>query len=149
MTRSKRMQSVVDVTVNGERKAARRLGDLQQRLLAAEQRYAELLRYREDYTQQFANGGSLTVARLQDYRIFLDRLNQAVDQQQQAVVRAQQDCEKQRQCWMEIRSRVQALGKVVTRYRVEERSDTERREQKESDAQSQYPHPHSRKAEDE
>ncbi len=137
MTRSKRMQSVVEVTASGERESARLLGELQKRVQAAEQRHQELIRYREDYTKQFANGGSLTAARLQDYRIFLGRLNQAVDQQQQLVERAKKDCDKQRQCWMEIHTRVQALGKVVTRYRDEERGDNERREQKDSDAQAQ------------
>ena len=96
MTRSKRMQSVVEVTANNERESARVLAELQKRVLAAEQRYQELIRYRDDYTQQFASGGSLSVARLQDYRIFLGRLNQAVEQQQQLVERAQQDCAKQK-----------------------------------------------------
>lgn len=133
MTRSKRMQSVVEITANREREAARRLGDLQQRLQAAEQRLDELIRYREEYTQQFANGGSLTTARLQDYRSFLGRLNLAVDQQRAVVERTQQDCAAQRECWLEIRGRVQALDKVVSRYRSAERSDHERREQKEAD----------------
>jgi flagellar FliJ protein len=57
------------------------------------------------------------------------------------VERARQDCAKQRQRWMEIHTRVQALGKVVTRYRDEERSDNDRREQKDSDAQSQHSRP--------
>lgn len=137
MTRSKRMQSVVEVTASSERESARALGELQKRVLVAEQRYRELIRYREDYTQQFADGGSLTVARLQDYRIFLGRLNQAVDQQQKLVERAQQECDKQRERWMEIHTRVQALSKVVIRYRDEERNGNERREQKDSDAQAQ------------
>lgn len=131
------MQSVVEVTASSERESARALGELQKRVQAAEQRYQELIRYREDYTQQFANGGSLTVARLQDYRIFLGRLNQAVEQQQKLVEHAQQECDKQRQRWMEIHTRVQALSKVVVRYRVEERNNNERREQKDSDAQAQ------------
>lgn len=137
MTRSKRMQSVVEVTASSERESARALSELQKRVQAAEQRYQELIRYRDDYTQQFANGGSLTVARLQDYRIFLGRLNQAVDQQQKLVEAAQQECDRQRQRWMVIHTRVQALSKVVTRYRDEERNDNERREQKDSDAQAQ------------
>lgn len=137
MTRSKRMQSVVEVTANREREAARRLGDAQKRVEAAEQRLQELLLYRDDYTQQFANGASLTAARLQDYRIFLGRLNQAVDQQLQLLERARQDCEAQRRRWMDIHTRTQALDKVVSRYRDEERSDNERREQKESDQHTQ------------
>ncbi len=133
MTRSKRMQPVVDVTVQREREAAKRLGEAQQRVQAAEQRLDELVRYRDEYTQQFANGGSLTAARLRDYRVFLDRLNQAVEQQRTLLARAQQEAETHRQRWLDSRTRVQALGKVVERYRDQERSQHERRLQKESD----------------
>lgn len=133
MTRSKRMQPVVEVTQQREREAAKRLGEAQQRVQAAEQRLDELVRYRDEYAEQFASGGSLTAARLRDYRIFLDRLNQAVDQQRALVARAQQEAEAQRQRWLDIRTRVQALDKVVERYRGEERSQHERRLQKESD----------------
>lgn len=139
MTRSKRMQPVVEVTVNREREAARRLGELRQRQQAAEQRLQELIQYREDYARQFAAGGSLSAARLQDYRVFLGRLNQAVEQQQALVERARQDCVAQQTRWMELHTRVQALGKVVSRYRDSERSDRDRREQKEADQRALTP----------
>jgi flagellar FliJ protein len=133
MTRSKRMQPVVNVTANREREAAQRLGECQQRVQAAEQRLEELTHYREEYTQQFANGGSLNAARLQDYRLFLDRLNQAVEQQRGILERAHAECAGLRQRWLDLRTRTQALDKVVERYRVEERSDQDRRDQKETD----------------
>ena len=133
MTRSKRMQPVVDVTVQREREAAKRLGEAQERLQAAEQRLEELTRYREEYARQFAAGGTLGAARLRDYRVFLDRLNQAVEQQRGLLARARQEADTQRQRWLDMRTRVQALGKVVERYRDEERSHQERRLQKESD----------------
>lgn len=133
MTRSKRMQPVVEVTVQREREAAKRLGEAQQRMQATEQRLDELVRYRDEYTQQFANGGSLTAARLRDYRVFLERLNQAVEQQRALVTRARQEADAQRQRWLDSHMRVQALGKVVERYRDEERGHQERRLQKESD----------------
>jgi flagellar protein FliJ len=138
MTRSKRMQSVVEVTANRERDAARRLGDLQHREQAAVQRLEELIRYREEYTQQFADGVSLPAARLQDYRVFLSRLNQAVEAQQTLVARARQECAAQRSRWLDIRSRVQALGKVALRYRDAERDEHDRREQKETDQRSSH-----------
>ena len=133
MTRSKRMQPVVNVTANRERDAAQRLGECQQRVQAAEQRLEELIRYREEYTQQFASGGSLNTARLQDYRLFLSRLNQAVEQQRGFLQRACAECADLRQRWLDLHTRAQALDKVVERYRDEERSDQGRRDQKESD----------------
>lgn len=139
MTRSKRMQPVVEVTANREREAARRLGELRQRQQAAEQRLQELTHYREEYARQFAGGGSLGAARLQDYRIFLGRLNQAVEQQQALVERARQECAAQQARWMELHTRVQALDKVVSRYRDSERSERDRREQKEADQRALNP----------
>lgn len=133
MTRSKRMQPVVNVTANREREAAKRLGECQQRIHAAEQRLAELIKYREEYTQQFASGGSLNTARLQDYRAFLNRLNQAVDQQGHQVAQVSHECEGLRQRWLALHVRAQALDKVVERYRGEERSEQDKREQKDSD----------------
>lgn len=133
MIRSKRMQPVVNVTANREREAAKRLGECQQRIQAAEQRLAELIKYREEYTQQFASGGSLNTARLQDYRAFLNRLNQAVDQQRHQVTQVSHECEGLRQRWLALHVRAQALDKVVERYRGEERSEQAKREQKDSD----------------
>ncbi|MFN2308639.1 MAG: flagellar export protein FliJ [Gammaproteobacteria bacterium] len=139
MTRSKRMQPVVEVTALREREAARRLGELLQREQADEQRLQELTQYRDDYTRQFASGTSLGAARLQDYRIFLGRLNQAIVQQQAVVERARQACAAQRAHWLALQTRVQALDKVVTRYRDRERSDQDRREQGESDQRAHTP----------
>jgi flagellar FliJ protein len=133
MTRSKRMQPVVNVTTNREREAAQRFGECQQRVQAAEQRLDELTRYREEYTQQFANGGSLNAARLKDYRLFLSRLNQAVEQQRGFMEHALTECAALRQCWLDLHTRAQALDKVVERYRDEERGDQDRRDQKETD----------------
>ncbi len=133
MTRSKRMQPVVNVTANREHEAAKRLGECQQRILAAEQRLGDLLQYREEYTQQFAAGVSLNTARLQDYRVFLERLNQAVDQQRHQVIQVSHECEGLRQRWLALHVRAQALDKVVERYRGEERSEQDKREQKDSD----------------
>lgn len=133
MTRSKRMQPVVSVTANREHEAAKRLGECQKRILAAEQRLVELINYRDEYTQQFASGTSLGAARLQDYRVFLGRLNQAVDQQRHQVTVVSHECEGLRQRWLTLHVRAQALDKVVERYRGEERSDQDKREQKDSD----------------
>jgi flagellar FliJ protein len=137
MTRSKRMQPVADVAVRREREAAARLGECQQREQACVQRLEELQRYRDEYTRRFADGGSLSAARLCDYRTFLERLNQAIEQQGDLLARARRDCEAQRRRWLDLHGRAEALGKVVSRYRGEERAGQERREQQELDQRTQ------------
>jgi len=133
VSRSTRMQPVAEVALRREREAAARLGECQRREQAGVQRLEELRRYRDEYTRQFAAGGSLGAARLRDYRAFLDRLNQAVEQQGELLLRVRRECETQRRRWLDLHGRAEALGKVVERYRVEERAGEERREQKELD----------------
>lgn len=51
--RAARLAPVVDMASKAERDAATQLGRCQQQLLAAQQKLAELERYRNDYQQQW------------------------------------------------------------------------------------------------
>ena len=139
MTRSKRMTPVVKVAENREQAAARLLGEARQRLEQQQRKLEELTTYRDQYSREFqhCSGQGMGVARLQDFRLFLARLNQAIEQQQRVVERCRQDCERQRLNWVDSRTRTQALGKVVDRYQREERHQAERREQHETDERAQ------------
>jgi flagellar FliJ protein len=142
MTRSKRMIPVVKVAENREQAAARVMGEAQQRLAAQLRKLEELITYRDQYSSEFQqrSGQGMGVARLQDYRLFLARLNDAIQHQERVVERCQQDVERQRRHWMSTRTRTQALGKVVDRYRREEQRVVERREQHDTDERAQRIH---------
>ncbi len=135
MTRSKRMDPVVQVAESRERDAARQLGEWQGRLAQHEARLAELLSYRDDYARQFEStgGNGLGAQRLQDYRAFLERLNSAVRQQEDVLAHTRGEIARLRSRWLDKRTHAKALDKVVERYREDERRAAERREQNESD----------------
>ncbi|MCA1806069.1 MAG: flagellar export protein FliJ [Xanthomonadaceae bacterium] len=135
MTRSKRMTPVVKVAENREQAAARILGEARQRLEQQQRKLDELGTYRDQYSSEFQqrSGQGMGVACLQDFRVFLARLNEAIEQQQRLVERCRQESERQRLNWLSTRTRTQALGKVVDRYRREERHQAERREQLDTD----------------
>ncbi|MAT65568.1 MAG: flagellar export protein FliJ [Gammaproteobacteria bacterium] len=135
MTRSKRIQPVVDVAERREQEQARRLGAARRELEQQRQQLDQLILYRDEYARQFEQSGNsgLSVARLQDYRVFLSRLNLAIDQQRERIARSEQACEEQRRHWLASRTRAQALDKVADRYREEEHQARERRAQSESD----------------
>lgn len=139
MTRSKRMTPVVKVAENREQAAARVLGEARQRLEQQQRKLDELITYRDQYSQEFQqrSGQGMGVARLQDFRVFLARLNEAIEQQRRLVERCHQNCERQRLQWVASRTRTQALGKVVDRYQREERRAAERREQHDTDERAQ------------
>ena len=138
MTRSKRMNPVVRVAEHREKDAARRLGEAQKRLHDQQARLRELIGYRDEYNLKFQRtcSAGVDVKQLQEYRLFLSRLNDAIAQQQRVIVKAERDVEQARAGWMSTRTRSQALDKVRDRFIDSERREAERREQADLDERS-------------
>jgi flagellar FliJ protein len=129
------MKPVRQVAASREQQAARNLGEAQERLAAQERKLEELIEYRDQYAVQFKAEGGLgfDAVRMQDFRVFLNRLNQAIEQQRGVIELCRQDCVRSRDRWLRDRTRSEALEKVVDRYRDEERREEERREQRSAD----------------
>ena len=139
MTRSKRMQPVQHVAQGREQDAMYKLGQSQQFLDAQKAKLEELRAYRDQYANDFALSGEngVSATRVQDYRIFLGRLGEAVRQQEALIAQCEAQHEQTRQQWVASRSHNQAIGKVIQRYQAEENIVEERREQQEQDERSQ------------
>lgn len=135
MTRSKRMQSVQHLAQNREQAAVKKLGESQQYLDAQRARLAELRVYRDQYARGFEStgGAGLDALRVQEYRVFLGRLNEAIQQQEAAIAQCAARHEETRQQWIATHSHSQAIDKVVERFRQQERAQQERTEQQELD----------------
>jgi len=133
------MEPVQRVAESREQAAVRELGQSQQHLAAQEARLEEFLSYREQYTKSFQASGEagFGAARLQEYRVFLGRLNDAIRQQEEVIIQCRAQCEAVRQRWIESRTHSQAIDKVMDRYREDEYKQQERREQKDQDERSQ------------
>ena len=141
MTRSKRMKPVQQLAQRRERKAVQKLGQSQQYLQAQQAKLEELRAYRDQYARDFEASGcdGLGAMRVQDYRIFLSRLSEAVRQQEAVIAQCCARHEQTRQQWMESRGQSQTFDKLVDRYRLEENKQLERKEQKEQDDRAQRP----------
>lgn len=135
------MQPVQRLAEGREKDAVARLGQSQQYLDAQKAKLDELRAYREQYARDFAASAEngLDAGRVRDYRIFLNRLGEAIRQQEVLVTQSLSAHEQTRQAWVETRSQMQAIDKVVERYRVDERKQHERREQREADERAQRP----------
>lgn len=142
MTRSKRMQPVQRVAKNREQNAVQELGQSQQNLDAQRARLEELRAYRDQYARDFeqSGGSGLGAARVRDYRIFLNRLGEAIRQQENLIEQCCSQHQQTRRQWLETRSHSQAIDKVVHRYRREEHRRQERREQQEQDERTLHTH---------
>ena len=89
MTRSKRMRPVQQLAQSREQKAVQKLGQSQQHLQAQQAKLEELRAYRDQYARDFEawGGAGLGAIRMQDYRVFLSRLGEAIRQQETAIAR--------------------------------------------------------------
>ncbi len=111
----------------------------QQRLIAAQQVAAaqadQLLAYRRDYEQrwatQFQTRGAMELVHC--YRGFMDRLTQAVEQQQRVASHATHQLDLARSALLAAELRVATVRKLIERRVLEERVVQNRQEQKTSD----------------
>jgi flagellar protein FliJ len=134
MSRSERMEPIRDLAASRERDAGAAMSAARAAVEAADKQLELLRRYRDDYAQQNAPGaGSVDLVRLQNHRAFLDRLNEAVRQQEQRVEQARRQLDRMTEAWRERRVEAAALGRAVERFREDERRAADHREQRELD----------------
>ena len=135
MTRTQRIQPVQRIVDDREREQAKAVAVARQKVAEAEAKLAELARYREDYHRGFQTeaAGGASGLRLRDFRLFLARLDEALRQQEQIVLRSKSEQEQQMRLWLESQRRAKALGIVVDRWRGDERRAAERQDQRETD----------------
>ena len=142
MAPSDRFKPVHNLARNKEQCAAKQLGASQKSLLEAEAKLGELVKYRQDYLEQFQIAGQagMSAGRLQEYQTFLSRLNDAIRHQESLVQAGHADRQSKKDQWLRRRTRSEALGKVVERYVEAERQQQEKQEQKETDEHAQRSH---------
>ncbi len=137
------MEPVVRVAGRREEDAARELAQQRELLARHEAQLQELLGYRNEYLERLrdqAGSVGVSASRLQDYRVFLDKLDTAIRQQERIVAHQQREVDRFHQRWLELRTRCNAMDKAVERMRREERREADRREQSESDEHASQRH---------
>ncbi len=138
MTRNKPLVTVAKIATDRERNAAREMGHSQAELDVHAARLDELNNYRRQYLQQFqvASKQGLGVVQLQEYQIFLGRLDDAIKQQQKLLEGSRLTHEERQKLWLGLRGKVKALDKIIHKRQQQQLAEQGRREQSESDDQS-------------
>jgi flagellar protein FliJ len=135
MNRSQRLAQLRS-EMEGQRRALdQRLRSAEQRAAEAEARADELRLYRDEYANGFTAraAAGFAGAGLRDYQAFLARLDEAVRQQDQLVLRAAAELEFERQRWRDAAVQVKAVEAVGARWDAEEQRADQRREQRNTD----------------
>lgn len=104
----------------------------QQAVVDAQLQLEQLIEYRAEYNNGRVNGG-LMASQLRDYQMFLEKLNQSIDQARLNIQNKKLQCEQQKLLWLKSRSRSKALDVVITKYQKQEAVIEARIEQKEQD----------------
>ncbi len=123
-----------------ERDAARAAWEAAQRSAGeASAQAAQLVSYRSDYStrwsQRFSQQASIEILRC--YHSFVDRLDQAVAQQNHVAARAQTQCDALQQQLCQCEIRVASVQRLIERRIAAEKLHTDRREQKTLDEAAQ------------
>ncbi|MGD8911619.1 MAG: flagellar export protein FliJ [Candidatus Thiodiazotropha sp.] len=139
MSPSKRLKPVQRFAASKEQEAARMMGQAKKSLQQEEAKLDQLNLYHQEYLIRFqqmsAKGMSST--QLQEYRAFLAKLDEAIKQQQEVVAASAVNHSSTKNTWKKKHSRTQALNKAVERFRKQEQTVADKREQKENDEHSQ------------
>jgi flagellar FliJ protein len=135
MRRSKRMQPVAEMAQQHAQDAAQNLAIHQQRFYERQAQLDELVAYRDDYALRLQQRGmeGLNAMQMQDYNLFLGRLNRAIDHQQDALKSASLELDNKRRVWEEKHQNSMAIVKVVNRHLQQEQRDATHQDQRESD----------------
>jgi len=136
--RSKRIQPIAKHADQLQQQAVQIFVVAQQAVVDAQLQLEQLIEYRSEYNNGRVSG-SLSVIQLRDYQVFLNKLNQSIDQARINIINKKQLCEQQKLNWLKTRSRSKALDAVIVKYQVQEAQIEARIEQKEQDEFSSRP----------
>lgn len=141
--RIQRLQLLVTLAQRKRKEAERLLAESQQRVRDAEQGLQQLKAYQLEYQQQFtATGrGGMTINEIQIHQGFINRLNGAGEQQQQALVQSRAQLERVEAYWRQTLAHDKAMQKLLERAQQEASARADKRLQQQIDERSQHIRP--------
>jgi flagellar FliJ protein len=135
MVRSKRLQPVQRLANQAAERQALVLQQAQKVAASAQDKLDQLCEYRLDYLARLRQReqGAIDLRHLQEGRVFLTKLTEAIAIQAQEVSRANQQLSKQRQELISLQQKCQSFDGLVDRYQVMERHEADRLDQLRAD----------------
>ncbi|MHB8723382.1 MAG: flagellar export protein FliJ [Steroidobacteraceae bacterium] len=133
MMKSKRFEPIRKIASTSAKDLSRAMGEAGRNVAELEGKVQQLKSHRDDYLRNSQSAGPIDAVKLQNYRMFLERLGDALRQQLKLLDAARAEYEKRRALWSEKRIEAESLGRVVDRFRKEERHAADTREQREGD----------------
>ena len=135
MARRFPLQPLLDLAHERVDAATQRLALLKQRWQLHEDKLAQLFAYQDEYRQRLADSMRLGVEmhRMQDFQVFLKKLEVAIRQQKLEVQQAQFVWEESQRAWLEERRKLKTFDILRERHLKGETQRENRLEQREQD----------------
>jgi flagellar FliJ protein len=134
MMKSKRFEPIQEIASTSAKDLSRAMGEAARKVADLERQLLQLKSYRDEYVRNSTQSSAgIDAVKLQNYRMFLDRLGEAMRQHSKNLDNARAEYEKRRVLWSEKRIEAESLGRVVDRFRKEEQHAADQREQREGD----------------
>lgn len=134
MMKSKRFEPIQEIASSSANDLSRSMAEAGRKVADLEHQLEQLQTYRDEYVRNSTqSSGAIDAVKLQNYRSFLDRLGEALNQHLKSLDMARKEFEKRRAQWSEKRVEAESLNRVVDRFRKEEQHAADRKEQREGD----------------
>jgi flagellar FliJ protein len=134
MMKSKRFEPIQEIAATSAKDLSRSMGEAGRKVADLERQLQQLQTYRDEYVRNSTqSAGAIDAVKLQNYRSFLDRLGEALNQHLKSLDLARKEFEKRRAQWSEKRMEAESLNRVIDRFRKEEQYAADGREQREGD----------------
>ena len=134
MMKSKRFEPIQEIAATSANDLSRAMAEAGRKVADMERQLEQLQSYRDEYVRNSTqSAGAIDAVKLQNYRSFLGRLGEALNQHLKSLDTARKEFEKRRAQWSEKRTEAETLNRVIDRFRKEEQYAADGREQREGD----------------
>jgi flagellar FliJ protein len=132
------LNTLIELATTEVDDAAVRLGRAVRAVEDAQQKLGLLAGYRDDYAQRFQNtmANGFTPMAYRNFQGFMDKLDQAINGQQQLVRDAERRVEHERGAWRECERKRISYDALASRAKTAADQKTAKREQKQTDEQA-------------
>ncbi len=132
MASSHALATLMELVERELEQAAERLGHANRALMEAEEKSGMLHGYRQDYVDNFARmaGKGLPKEAYGNYQNFLGKLEQAIRGQEEVILNARYQVEKERALWQEVQRKKLSYEVLIDRQEKKAHQQMQRKDQK-------------------
>lgn len=135
MKKSQRFATIAELAKSKEQAAAIALGKSNRVHAENIKKLQSLKQYRVEYARKFSQDGQsgMQVNTMHTYKNFIEGIDKAIAELKIQTLESEQQCRQARKIWQHVHSKTEIMNSTVERYKKQEASDDNRREQKETD----------------